>query len=216
MAKIEITYTKASLDSGYFLETVVHPYPETDPTTLEECLIINVSTGDLVRVATIAELTSIAAAPTIRWVNIPTLIVGSTVEAGDVIRFTSVPDEWEYLGVTTPYNVSVSALGTDAPITAILATADLPCEFSAEVTVGLYTSTGTEKLPPMAHTVTVNRHDPAATGLPTYWRCESVVSMYDTLNDAENYLAAVQAGAEALVLEYRANSFVGVLTEIYE
>jgi len=216
MAKIEITYTKASLDSGYFLGTVVHPYPETDPSSLEECLIINVSNGDLVRVATIAELSSIAVAPVVRWVNIPTLIVGSTVEVGDVIRFTSVPDEWEYLGVTTPYNVSVAALGTDAPVTAILATADLPCEFSAEVTVGLYTSTGTEKLPPQAHTVTINRHDQAATGLPTYWRCESISCMYEVLDDAENYLAAVQAGAEALVTEYRANSFVGVLTEIYE
>ena len=215
MSQIEITYTKESLSTGYFLDAYVHPYPGTDPTDLENCIVLNVSDGKAVRIATVAELTSITDAPVIRWITAPAFFSGGML-VSDVVRFITIPLEWAQLGCTAPYNVTIAALSTDYPVTGVRTSSVLPCEYSGDVTVGLYSSTGVEKIVPAVQTILVNRHDPAATGLPTYYRSNRVVSMFDVLADAESRYETLRAGAQALATQYRVATFVGDTTEIYE
>jgi len=216
MAKITIEYDKAILANGYFMKTMVKPFPDTEPAgDLEECLVIQEAsyTQDerILRVAEPTELVEFAVADPLVFFR-SSEIGALTVPAGYTLRLPMQP-EWVHLGYVGDY-IDFEITGQVGEIIQV-ATA-IPSFYRGDFLLFSVYPVPPLMAPWYAGTIGYALRNDA--GAAETLRIDEHVDMFSDIVTGANKQTILGAQAQALVdaTNVDEESFSGTDTEVYE
>lgn len=230
MAKITASFDRRVTRDGYYLKVSILSYPDTEPTDLRSCLLINTrGAGEIVRCSTLIDLEKyVYVNPLFRYLS--SMGNFNSLLAGDVIRFLTIPAAWEEAGLAAPlditvdssaYAVSYGCVHIDA---SLLGLNELPSGFNSEQQIqvirgsDVFIGTGTY---PIICGIYPNEHpfpDSSEGVSQIYSRRHTSVTVFPTVEAAMNMYDGLRAQIQALVDEANTSgtTFPVISQEVFE
>lgn len=229
MAKVTVSFDRRVTRDGYYLKASILPYPDTDPVSLESCLLVNTrGSNDIVRCATLLDYEKYI------LVNQPIIYLTSmgnfnALAVGDVIRFITIPAVWEEAGLTAPYEVTVASADFALSYGCVsvvppMGLTELPGGFSSDQTIVVLRG-GVEFISQITYPIVCGSY-PDEMAFPVSsegvsqiysFRTESV-TVFPTVETAINMYESIRAQTQALVDEANTSgtSFPATSQEVFE
>jgi hypothetical protein len=202
MAQLNVTYDRQVLGDSYFLEVTINPPPATTAGDLVKSLVINTSDEDIARFASQQDLIDIPEATTeLVWFQADAYT--DTPLAGDTLRLDTIPDAWEYLGLTAPLDFEIYAVTGTLSVLEIEAVTPFICGFTGTMTYTIYQGfpAGAVRCTQTSQRVTIRRYEQDTPGHPLYVRRNEAVALYPSAVVLLNKYESLRAEAASLVTE---------------
>lgn len=219
MTQLSVTYDRATLADGYYLDADVNPSPATTAGDLESSLLVATATEDIARFSTLQDLTQYSVGPDLFWFQADSYPVGTPL-AGDTLSFLTLPGSWGRLGYSLSHlNFDIVAVeGSVAPFRIrIDSSFPFPSGFTGTVSYKIWRgSWGEEVLIPTESVVRIRRYDPGVSA-PLYVRVPRATVLYPSIEAATNKYISLHAQAQSLInaSKVKEESFEGSITRVY-
>jgi hypothetical protein len=230
MAKITATFDQRVTRDGYCLGVTISDYDDTDPVSLERCILVNLSgASSIVRAATILDLYNYSIPYSYPLIHVTGDGILNDVQVGDIVTFNTVPEYWEISELVSTLSLPVTNV-TDAPSfgcvhlnTSTLVYSEFACGFDGILNLTVTRGSNTI-VPEDDYSIVVGRFPNGSTlptynqVLQTYYPVKRSVTIFATQTEALNKIEAIKAELQSLVTESNTTGvdFETTTVEVFE
>lgn len=228
MSKITALFDQRTTRDGYAIGVTISGYPDTDPSSFAECLLVHTEdSGGIVRAATLLDMYNyLSTGLKVDYLSCVGLF--ETLEVGDIFHFTYVPEVWateegsETLDVTVT-DVTYRNVGSVQVDTSLLVHGEFACGFNGPLEFSVSRG-GNDQISGSSNIIIVGRF-PLGTDYPesnqvmqNYYRVRRSITVFADVTEAANKVVALKAELQSLVNDANTagSEFVVVEEEVFE